>query len=62
LEARDPHGKPVPLPRPPLRELAKKLVALPDEHVKIVGPDGRVRWLFVARPIDAPDLDPLDLN
>ena len=38
------------------------LRALPDEHVKIVGPDGRTRWLFVARPIDAPELDPEDLN
>lgn len=38
------------------------LRALPDEHVKIVGPDGRVRWLFVARPIEPPELDRMDLN
>lgn len=39
-----------------------KLVALPEEHVRIVGPDGQVRWLLVSRPLEAPDVDPSTLN
>ena len=39
-----------------------KLVALPEEHVRIVGPDGQVRWLLVSRPLEAPELDPATLN
>ena len=39
-----------------------KLLALPDEHVRVVGPDGKVRWIFVARPMVAPDVDPATLN
>jgi len=39
-----------------------KLVALPDEHVKIVGPDGQTRWIFVARPVAPPAVDPSRLN
>jgi hypothetical protein len=39
-----------------------KLVALPEEHVRIVGPDGQVRWLLVSRPLEAPDMDPATLN
>jgi hypothetical protein len=39
-----------------------RLVALPEEHVRIVGPDGQVRWLFVSRPLDPPELDPSSLN
>lgn len=38
------------------------LLAIPDEHVRIVGPDGRERWVFVARPLDAPALEPSELN
>jgi len=38
------------------------LVALPEDHVRIVGPDGGVRWVFVARPLDAPQISPEDLN
>jgi len=38
------------------------LVALPEDHVRIVGPDGAVRWVFVARPLDAPEIAPEDLN
>ena len=38
------------------------LVALPEDHVRIVGPDGAVRWVFIARPLDAPELDPHELN
>jgi hypothetical protein len=39
-----------------------KLVALPEEHVRIVGPDGQVRWLLVARPVEAPEIEPSQLN
>ena len=39
-----------------------KLVALPEEHVRIVGPDGQVRWLLVSRPLDPPELEPSQLN
>ncbi len=38
------------------------LKALPDEHVRVVGPDGQERWLFVARPLEAPEIDPALLN
>lgn len=38
------------------------LVARPEEHVRVVGPDGQVRWLFVSRPLEAPALDPASLN
>jgi hypothetical protein len=39
-----------------------KLVAVPEEHVRIVGPDGQVRWLLVSRPLEAPEVDPSSLN
>lgn len=39
-----------------------KLIAVPDEHVRVVGPDGKARWLFIARPLVAPEVDPADLN
>jgi hypothetical protein len=39
-----------------------KLVALPEEHVRLVGPDGHVRWLLVSRPLDPPELEPSQLN
>jgi hypothetical protein len=39
-----------------------KLIALPEEHVRIVGPDGQVRWLLVSRPLEAPEMDPATLN
>jgi hypothetical protein len=39
-----------------------KLVAIPEEHVRIVGPDGQVRWLLVSRPLEAPEVDPATLN
>ena len=38
------------------------LVAVPEEHVRIVGPDGNVRWLLVARPLEAPEIEPSMLN
>src|ERR1041384_8226017 len=28
------------------------LLAVPDEHVRFTGPDGKTRWIFVARPIE----------
>lgn len=44
------------------RDLVANLIAIPDEHVRIVGPDEKPRWLFVARPLVPPDVDPKDLN
>jgi hypothetical protein len=38
------------------------LRALPDEHVRFVGPNGVPQWLFVARPIDPPEVDARALN
>jgi hypothetical protein len=38
------------------------LRALPEEHVRVTGPDGRPRWVFVARPIEAPVVDSGSLN
>lgn len=38
------------------------LIALPEEHVRIVGPDGNVRWLLVARPLEDPEVEPANLN
>jgi len=39
-----------------------QLVAVPEEHVRLVGPDGQVRWLLVSRPLEPPDVDPKSLN
>ena len=44
------------------KELLIKLIAVPDEHVRIVGPDHKARWLFIARPLVAPQVEPRDLN
>jgi hypothetical protein len=44
------------------KDLAIKLIAIPDEHVRIVGPDEKTRWLFIARPLVAPDVAPGELN
>ena len=38
------------------------VVAVPDDHVRIIGPDGAVRWVFIARPLDSPEFEPLELN
>lgn len=38
------------------------LRATPEEHVRVVGPDGRPRWIFVARPLDPPQMNPSDAN
>ena len=38
------------------------LLAVPDEHIKIRGLDGRFRWVFVARPLDPPAHDYSELN
>jgi hypothetical protein len=39
-----------------------RLIAVPDEHVPVVGPDARTRWIFVVRPLESPELDPAQLN
>jgi len=38
------------------------LRALPDEHVRFIGPNGRTQWLFVARPLDPPEIEAASLN
>jgi hypothetical protein len=39
------------------------LVALPDEPIRIEGPDGKWRWMFIARPLRDPSLgDPSRLS
>ena len=38
------------------------LRAIPDEHVRVNSPDGRPRWIFVARPLEPPAVDAADLN
>jgi hypothetical protein len=38
------------------------LVALPEDHVRITGLDGKVRWVFVARPLDEPEVPESALN
>jgi hypothetical protein len=38
------------------------LLAVPEDHVRITGPDGAVRWVFIARPLDPPELEPQELN
>jgi hypothetical protein len=38
------------------------LRATPEEHVRIQGPDNKPRWVFIARPIEAKDVDPKTLN
>ena len=39
-----------------------KLIALPSDHIAIIGPDGRQRWVFIAQPLDPPDVDPRKSN
>ena len=43
-------------------DLVIRLIAVPDEHVAVVGPDRKRRWLFVARPLVPRDIDPALLN
>jgi len=43
-------------------ELELTLVALPAEHIKVAGPNGTAQWVFVARPLNPPNLDTKDLN
>lgn len=38
------------------------LQAVPDEHVRFIGPDGKTRWIFVARPVDPKEVDAGQLN
>jgi hypothetical protein len=45
-----------------LEALANELTWYGLDDVRIVGPDGQERWVFVARPLDPPSIDPQDLN
>jgi hypothetical protein len=38
------------------------LRATPEEHVRIKGPDNKLRWVFIARPVEPRDVDPSTLN
>lgn len=44
------------------RGLVVTLVALPDEYVRFTDPSGTAGWIFVTRPIVAPELDASQLN
>jgi hypothetical protein len=43
-------------------ELSVSLVATPEEHIGVRFPDGRVRWIFISRPVVEPDLAREELN
>jgi hypothetical protein len=43
-------------------ELSVSLVATPEEHIGVRFPDGRVRWIFISRPVVEPDLAIEELN
>lgn len=38
------------------------LLAEPEDYVRVIAPDESVRWVVVARPLNAPQLQPQDLN
>ncbi len=38
------------------------LIAVPEAHIPVRGPDGVVRWLFVARPLEPHAVDERELN
>ena len=44
------------------RELSVSLVATPEEHIGVRFPDGRVRWIFISRPVIEPNLEREELN
>jgi MarR family len=44
------------------RELSVSLVATPEEHIGVRFPDGRVRWIFISRPVVEPELAHEELN
>ena len=38
------------------------LLATPEEHIRVPHPSGGHRWVFIARPIHEPEVDPGMLN
>jgi hypothetical protein len=38
------------------------LLATPEEHIRVSHPSGGHRWVFVARPVREPQVDPSKLN
>lgn len=38
------------------------LIAVPEAHIPVRGPDGVLRWLFVARPLEPHEVSARDLN
>lgn len=43
-------------------EISVSLVATPEEHIGVRFPDGRVRWIFISRPVVEPQLSREELN
>lgn len=43
-------------------EISVSLVATPEEHIGVRFPDGRVRWIFISRPVVEPQLAREELN
>jgi len=44
------------------RDIMVRVLARPEGHVKIQGPDGEPHWVFVARPVTEPELPKHLLN
>jgi hypothetical protein len=38
------------------------LIAVPEAHIPVRGPDGVIRWLFVARPLEPEHVSERELN
>ncbi len=38
------------------------LLAKPEDYVRVIAPDDSVHWVFVVRPVDAPQIRSQDLN
>jgi DNA-binding transcriptional ArsR family regulator len=43
-------------------QIRVQLIATPEDHIGVRFPDGQVRWVFIARPVREPELDPAELN
>ena len=42
--------------------LVVTLLARPEDYVRVIAPDGNIRWVFVTRPLEAPHIEPGALN
>lgn len=43
-------------------DLLVKLIATPDEHLQVQLPDGEMHWIFIARPLEDPNIPKQQLN